>query len=68
MKMINAKGEALYYNPAVKNGKDVWVLQGIGGTVILGRDRQRRKSRVFTQEAQAEAYLKRHGFEAVRYK
>ena len=45
MKMINkATGEAVYYNPVRKAGKDVWVIQGIGGTVIIGRDRQKKKS------------------------
>lgn len=65
MKMVNAKGEALYYNPVEKNGKLVFVVKAIGDTVILGRDRQKKKSRIFTQEAQAEAYLKRNGFKVV---
>lgn len=69
MKMVNkATGEALYFNMVTKAGKDVWLLQGIGSTVVIGRDRQRRKSRVFSQYSQAEAYLKRHGFEAETYK
>ena len=68
MKMINkASGEAVYFNPIRKNGKDVWIIQGIGDTVILGRDRQRKKSRIFTQYAQAEAYLRRHGFNRATY-
>ena len=30
MKMINKKsGEAVYFNPVRKAGKDVWVIQGI---------------------------------------
>ena len=49
MRMMNDKGEAVYFNPIRKNGKDQWVIQGIGSTVVLGRDRQRRKSRTFTQ-------------------
>lgn len=65
MRMANQKGEEIYYNPVFKNGKDQWIIKGIGSTVVLGRDRQKRKSRTFTQEAQAEAYLKRHGFRAV---
>ena len=36
--------------------------------MIIGRDRQKKKSRIFTQEAQAEAYLKRHGFENEVYR
>lgn len=62
MHMINAKDEAVYYNMVTKNGKDQFVIKGIGSTVILGRDRQRRKSRSFTQQHQAEQYLARHGF------
>lgn len=65
MKMINkASGEAVYFNPITKRGKEAWIIQGIGGTVVIGRDRQKKKSRTFTQYAQAEAYLKRHGFES----
>lgn len=60
--MVNAKGEALYYNIVTKNGKDQFVLKGIGDTVILGRDRQKKKSRIFMQEAQAEAFLRRNGY------
>ena len=62
MRMKNDKGEELYYNPVTKNGKDMWVLKGIGDTVIIGRDRQKKKSRIFTQYDQAERYLSRHGF------
>lgn len=69
MKMINkASGEAVYFNPITKRGKDVWIIQGIGSTVVIGRDRQKLKSRTFTQYSQAEAYLKRHGFESETYK
>ena len=50
MKMINkASGEAVYFNPIRKNGKDAWIIQGIGSTVVIGRDRQKLKSRTFTQ-------------------
>ncbi len=62
MKMANAKGEAVYYNIVEKNGKLQYVVKGIGDTVVLGRDRQKRKSRIFTQEAQAERFLERNGF------
>lgn len=65
MKMMNEKGEAVYFNPVFKNGKDCWIIQGIGSTLVIGRDRQKRKSRTFTQERQAEAYLDRHGFKCV---
>lgn len=62
-RLENSRGEALYYNVVEKNGKIQYVLKGIGSTVIWGRDKQRRRSRIFTQEAQAEQYLRRHGFE-----
>lgn len=65
MKMINPKGEAVYYNIVTKGGKDQFVVKGIGDTMIIGRDRQKKKSRIFTQEAQAEGYLNRHGFRVV---
>ncbi len=69
MKMINkATGEAVYFNPVKKAGKEVWLIQGIGATAVIGRDRQKRKSRVFTQYPQAERYLKAHGYEAETYR
>ena len=57
MHMVNDKGEAVYYNLVRKNNKDYWLVQGIGSTVVYGRDRERRKSRHFTQEQQAGATL-----------
>ena len=66
-KLTNAKGEMVYYNLVEKNGKLQWVIKGIGDTVVLGRDRQKKKSRSFTQEAQATAYLKRNGFTITLY-
>ena len=65
MKMQNSKGEAVYYNLVNKNGKDQWIIKGIGDTKVIGRDRQKLKSRCFTQERQAENYLHRHGFTPV---
>lgn len=65
MKMVNSKGEAVYYNPVVKNGKAQWIIKGIGSTMVIGRDRQKLKSRTFTQEQQAVQYLTRHGFQIV---
>lgn len=62
MKMVNAKGEAVYFNRAWKHGKETWVVQGIGETLVIGRDRQKRRSRTFTQLPQAEKYLARRGF------
>lgn len=65
MKMANDKGEAVYFNLVTKRGKDAWIIKGIGQTMVIGRDRQKLKSRTFTQERQAEAYLNRHGFRCV---
>lgn len=65
MKMVNGKGEAIYYNPVEKGRNLVFVVKGIGDTVILGRDRQKKKSRIFTQEAQAAKFLERNGFKCV---
>lgn len=65
MKMVNPKGEAVYYNIVKKGGKTQYVIRGIGSTMIVGRDMQRRKSRAFTQEPQAWAYLRRNGFRCV---
>ena len=62
MKMANAKGEEVYYNIVEKEGRVRFIVKGINGTMVLGRDRQRLKSRTFTQEAQAEGYLRRNGF------
>lgn len=68
MKMTNGRGDAVYYNIVEKGGKLQFVVKGIGDTVVIGRDRQKKKSRIFTQEAQAEAYLERHGFKSESYR
>lgn len=64
MKMVNEAGEAIYYNPVMKHGKLCYVVMAASGQVILGRDRQKRKTRTFSQEHQAEAWLKRNGYKA----
>mgnify|MGYP006865381598 FL=1 len=66
-RLENDQGGAVYFNPILKHGKEAWVIKGIGDTVIIGRDRQRKKSRIFTQYAQTEAYLRRHGFNRATY-
>ena len=65
MRMMNAEGRAIYYNPVTKRGKTRYIIKSIDGTPIIGRDKQKRQSRTFTQEAQAEAWLRRQGFKAV---
>lgn len=62
MKMMNGQGEAIYYNDVEKRGKVVYIVKSIDGHPIIGRDKQKRQSRTFTQEAQAQAWLKRNGF------
>ncbi len=66
-KFANDRGEMVYFNLVEKNGRLQWVVKGIGDTVVLGRDRQKKKSRIFTQEAQARAYLDRNGFTTCLY-
>ena len=66
-RLENDQGGAVYFNPILKHGKEAWVIKGIGDTVILGRDRQKRKYRAFAQEAQAERYLQRYGFTSAIY-
>lgn len=62
MKLINSNGEAIYYNCVIKHDKVRYQIQAISGQIITGRDRQKRKSRTFAQEHQAEAWLKRNGY------
>ena len=62
MRMENSRGEAIYYNCVVKHGKVRYQVQAASGQAIEGRDRQKRKSRSFSQEHQAEAWLKRMGY------
>ena len=64
MRMVNEAGEAVYYNLVLKHGKYRYQVQAASGQVIVGRDRQKRKSRTFSQEHQAEAWLKRNGYRA----
>ena len=53
--------------PGYSAEKKVDTNISLADTVIVGRDRQRKKSRIFTQYAQAEAYLRRHGFNRATY-
>lgn len=64
MTMVNEQGQKIYYNSVVKRDKVCYVVAAASGQVIAGRDRQKRKSRTFTQEHQAEAWLKRNGYKA----
>ena len=64
MRMINAKGERIYYNAVTKHGNTRYIVKSIDGHPIIGRDKEKRLSRSFTQESQAEAWIKRNGFKA----
>lgn len=62
MKLMNEAGQAVYYNIVEKRGQLRYIVLAASGQAILGRDRQRRKSRTFTQEHQARAWLERNGY------
>lgn len=67
MKLANEQGQAVYYNVVTKGGQVRFVVQAASGQAIPGRDRQKLKSRTFSQEHQAEAYLKRLGYTTALY-
>lgn len=62
MKLLNQAGDGVYYNCVIKHGQVRYVVQAADGQIIRGRDRQKRKSRTFTWEHQAEAWLRRNGY------
>lgn len=62
MRMVNDRGEVIYYNVVTKHDKVRYQVQAASGQAIIGRDRQKRKSRSFAQEHQAEAWLRRMGY------
>lgn len=66
MLMVNQQGQAVYYNLVEKHGNTRYIIRAASGQYILGRDRQRGKSRTFAQEHQAEAWLKRNGYDTKR--
>lgn len=65
MKMINKRGEAIYYNIVTKHGQTRYIVKALSGQVIPGRDREKRQSRSFAQEHQADAWLQRHGYKVI---
>nr|WP_325299511.1 hypothetical protein [uncultured Dysosmobacter sp.] len=67
MKLVNEAGQAVYYNVVEKRGELRYIVLAASGQVILGRDRQKRKSRTFTQEHQARAWLERNGYTTALY-
>lgn len=62
MKLTNDEGLSVYYNIVTKRGQERFIVLAASGQKITGRDRQRTKSRTFTQEHQAETWLKNHGY------
>ena len=62
MRMINDQGQRVYYNIVTKHGKDRAVILAIGDNMIIGRDKQKTKSRTFRTQDKAEQWLKRHGY------
>lgn len=64
MRMKNDKDELVYYNSVEKGGKLRFIILAASGQIIRGRDGQKLKSRTFTQQHQAEAWLRRMGYKA----
>lgn len=62
MKLVDEAGAIVYYNCVTKHGAIRYQIQAGSGQVIRGRDGQKRKSRTFAWERQAEAWLKRNGY------
>ncbi len=65
MTMVNALGQKIYFNNVIKHGKWCFVVQAASGQAIIGRDKQKRKTRTFAQEHQAEAWIRRNGYRPV---
>ena len=63
MRMTNQAGQAIYYNLVEKHGHTRYVIKAASGQTIPGRDRQKKRSRTFAQEHQAEAFLRRQGYQ-----
>ena len=61
-KLNNEQGQAVYFNTVVKDGRERHVVVAASGQTLPGRDRQKLKSRTFTQYHQAEAFLRRLGY------
>lgn len=66
-KLSNEQGQAVYFNGVEKGGKVRWVVLAASGQTLQGRDRQKLKSRTFSQYHQAEAFLRRNGYTQTLY-
>ena len=62
MKLLNSDGQAVYYNIVEKRGKLRFIVLAASGQKLIGRDKQKLKSRTFLTEHATEAYLKRQGY------
>lgn len=62
MKLLNSDGQAVYYNIVEKRGKLRYIVLAASGQRLVGRDKQKLKSRSFLNEHSTEAFLKRHGY------
>ncbi len=66
-KLANEQGQAVYFNGVTKGGKERWIVLAASGQTLQGRDRQKLKSRTFSQYHQAEAFLNRNGYTIALY-
>lgn len=57
----------MYFNTVEKRGKVRYIVLAASGQTLPGRDRQKLKSRTFTQYHQAEAFLNRNGYTISEY-
>jgi len=64
MRLKNEQQQKIYYNTVEKNGKVQYIIKSITGHPIIGRDGQKRLSRTFTREYQAEKWIDAHGYTA----
>lgn len=62
MKLLNEKGQGVYYNVVEKRGQLRYIVLAASGQKLIGRDKQKLKSRTFLTEPKAQAWLKRNGY------
>ena len=67
MRLRNEAGQSVYFNTVEKRGKVRYIVLAASGQTLPGRDRQKLKSRTFTQYHQAEAFLNRNGYTISEY-
>lgn len=62
MKLLNDKGQGVYYNIVEKRGQLRYIVLAASGQKLIGRDKQKLKSRTFLTEVKALAWLERNGY------